>query len=251
MLPQDMQFPYVDYFDGAGRVRPGRVLRVEGHAHTDHADGYGPARACCERAAELGLHTLVFAEHMRRGAPWRDAYFDEVEQLKKEFAGRVRIVCGIEARALDTAGRLDTDAASLDRAELVVGAVHGLWGTGQGGADPFFTPGPDRALEDEDALLHGLARNARVHVIGHPYAAYFEKFGNPPAARLRALARSAARQGKALEINARHGDVPWMTQVLAGAAPGLLIWPASDAHLARHVGRAAHILVPSAFNALR
>lgn len=244
MLPEDFQFLFSDYFDGRGRALPGRAVRMEGHAHTDHADGYSPARACAERAVLLGLDTLVFAEHMRRGAPWRDAYFDEVEALKCEFAGRVRIVCGIEATALAGQGGLDTDPQSLERAELVVGSVHGLWAAGQGGdRDPFHRPSEQETLSAETDLLHALARDPRVQVIGHPFGTYFERFGHPPAQSVLDLAHLAARRGKALEINVRHMDAPWFTKCLAPAAgAGLLFWPASDAHLAHHVGRAAAAL---------
>ena len=89
-------------------------LRAEGYAISPDYTG-----------AEAN-HTLAFAEHMRRGAPWREAYFDEVECLAREFAGRLRIVCGIEARVLNPSGCLDTDDEALERAELVVAAVMGL-----------------------------------------------------------------------------------------------------------------------------
>jgi len=146
-------------------------------------------------------------------------------------------------------GGLDTDPQSLERAELVVGSVHGLWAAGQGGdRDPFHRPSEQETLCAETELLHALACDPRVHVIGHPFGTYFERFGHPPAQAVLDLAQLAARQGKALEINVRHMDAPWFASLLAPAAgAGLLFWPASDAHLARHVGRAAMALFPAEF----
>jgi histidinol phosphatase-like PHP family hydrolase len=245
MLPHDLRFLFSDYFDERGRARPGCCARIEGHAHTSHADGYSPARDCVRRALELGLDTLAFAEHMRRGAPWRDAYFEEVEALRDEYRGRLRILCGIEVTALRGPDALDTDPESLERADFVAGSVHGLWAAAQGmGIDPFHRPGAHEALDGESELLRSLAVDPRVHVIGHPFGAYYERHGCPPAHAVLEIARLAADNGKAIEINVRHMDAGWFARCLAQAGPGVLFWPASDAHLARHVGRAASVLFP-------
>ena len=245
MMPTDLWFRFRDYFDDTGRARPGCALRVEGHAHTDHADGYSAARACVEYALECGLEILVFAEHMRRGAPWRVAYFADIAELKREFAGRLRIVCGIEATVENGSGDLDTDPEALACADLVVGSVHGLWRAGQGGDETAYdAPDAARTLDLETELLEGLIRNPDVQVIGHPFGAYFEKFGRPPRDAVLGLLRHAAAARKAVELNVRHMDAPWLARCAARANADFLFWPASDAHLARHVGRAARALFP-------
>jgi histidinol phosphatase-like PHP family hydrolase len=122
MIPQNLRFRFSNYFDTAGRAL--RPLRVEGHAHTDFTDGQSPAEECVARALELNLDILVFAEHARCGAPWLDDYFQEIRKLKIAHAGRLRIVCGVEARAMSPEGELDADERA--QTEAVTAAVEGV-----------------------------------------------------------------------------------------------------------------------------
>lgn len=75
MLPRELRFKFSEYFESSGGgAKLKKNLRVEGHAHTDLTDGRSSAEDCAKQAIETGLETLVFAEHVHRGAPWFEPY---------------------------------------------------------------------------------------------------------------------------------------------------------------------------------
>jgi histidinol phosphatase-like PHP family hydrolase len=82
-----------------------------------------------------------------------------------------------------------------------------------------------------------MIRNPGVDVIGHPFGAYFEKYGMPPPEAVFELLKSAAAAGKAVELNVSHSDAAEFACLAAASGVDFLFWPASDAHIARHVGR--------------
>jgi histidinol phosphatase-like PHP family hydrolase len=234
----DLQYRFRDYFDvSGGAAALVRALPLEGHVHTEFADGRSTAAECAARAAELKLHTIAFTEHVRKDAPWIDAYFEEIVKLKSKYDKRLTIICGVEARALDAEGTLDASDETLKRAELVVGSVHGFPPRGNEPADIFHVHSREESLELEWALLQGLARNPAVHILGHPFGAYQDRFGNPPRAHILKLLRCAADADKAVEINCGHMDVKWFLECAAGFDGDFYFWPGSDAHHARDVGR--------------
>ena len=242
MLSHNLQFKFSDYFNEVGQPARQPMPRIEGHAHTDFTDGQSTAEDCVQRALDIGLETLVFAEHSRRGAPWIDDYFQEVNRLKNNYQGKLHIICGVEARALDTGGTLDADADTLSRAELVIGSIHGIPRHGDTFESVYRVRGAREILEAEQAMLLGLIRNPAVDIIGHPFGTYHEKFGNPPESLLHEFLRAAADAGKAVEFNVRHSNIKWFLTAAASAGTDFLFWPASDAHIARHVGRCIETL---------
>lgn len=235
-LPDDLKFYFSEYFDRQGRAAPGRAPLIEGHAHTDLADGHDTAETMARAALDSGLNTLVFAEHMRADAPWRGAYFEEIGRLRALYAGRLRIIAGIEVRALDAHGALDADPEALGRADLVVGSVHGIPRGGDTFEQVYRVRGRARALELEAAFIQGMIHSPQVDIIGHPFGAYFEKYGMPPLEAVFELLKSAAAAGKAVELNVNHSNAAQFVRLAAELGVDFLFWPASDAHIARHVG---------------
>lgn len=74
------------------------------HTHTNLCDGKSTAREMIEGAIEKGFTTLGFSGHVPMNFPneWAmthenlDKYYEEVNSLKKEYADRIDILCGIE-----------------------------------------------------------------------------------------------------------------------------------------------------------
>lgn len=212
-------------------------LRIEGHTHTDFTDGRSSPVLCVRKAVDLGLETIVFAEHVRRGAPWIDDYFREMEKLKSEFDGKIRIVAGIEARVVDEEGGMDVDVETVGRAELVIGSVHGLRPLGDAIEDILHVPDGLETIEREWRMTLGLTRNPSVDVLGHPFATYEDCFGNPPVEYIVELLAAAERSGKAVELNVNHTNLKWFLDTAAGFGGDFLFWPGSDAHFADDVGK--------------
>ena len=114
------------------------VIKSNAHTHTDRVDGKSTAREQIESALSLGFVSLGFTEHAEE--PWcgltpesAEAYIDEINALKAEYAGKLRIWLGIER------GRLSTDNRR-ERYDYILGASH------------YFTaPGIDAVGIDGDA----------------------------------------------------------------------------------------------------
>ena len=94
------------------------MLRANYHTHTTFCDGDNTAQEMVNRALELGFLHLGFSGHMDEeiNMDW-SAYVAEVSRLRKAYADRLDILCGVE---------LDTlyDPACCPGAEYVIGSTH-------------------------------------------------------------------------------------------------------------------------------
>ncbi len=97
------------------------------HTHTIYCDGKNTAREMINAAIEKGFVSLGFSGHspMRDENEWTmtaektKLYSEEIRSLKKEYADRIDILCGIE---LDN----DFDGVNPDDFDYVIGSVHQL-----------------------------------------------------------------------------------------------------------------------------
>lgn len=235
------------------------------HIHTGfcpHASG--EPRVCVERAVELGMSELGFAEHLPFPPGWRprhdvtddwampwdqvDRYCATVQDLAREYRRDVRVVLGIEVDYLDDAVEATAEALEGYPFEYVIGSVHIV-----GDRFAFDHPdlrgelpayGLDRIHLESLALAGRAAASGLFDVMGHlDHAA---KFG-PPAdvAAVRAAAsgalRAVAAAGMTLELNTagwRKAGRPFPApELLAEACElGVPLVIGSDAHRPDDVG---------------
>lgn len=123
------------------------------HVHTDRTDGeHGPARLA-DFAADRGFPLLGITEHVRRELTYD---FDELyrEAKRAAEAAGVRCAVGCEAKVLDADGTLDVADGTLERADVVYAAYHGV---------PFSRAG---YLDS----IRAMAANPAVDVWAHPFA---------------------------------------------------------------------------------
>ncbi len=83
------------------------------HTHTQYVDGKSTAREMVARAFALGFKSLGFSEHASQpfdpeyslSRDGETAYISEIESLKNEYSGKMRIWRGIERDRLSNADR--------------------------------------------------------------------------------------------------------------------------------------------------
>ena len=101
------------------------MIRSNPHTHTNYVDGKSPAREQIEAALQLGFVSLGFSEHAPEGDPKqfcgltsedRDRYVAEINALKKEYEGRLRVWLGMEIDRIS-----DESGEGLD---YFIGASH-------------------------------------------------------------------------------------------------------------------------------
>ncbi len=83
------------------------------HVHSTFSDGASTVEENVASAAAHGMHTLGLVDHVRRSTEWVPSFVEAVRAL--DTAG-LRILCGVEAKILDTEGTIDmpADMPSLD-----------------------------------------------------------------------------------------------------------------------------------------
>jgi histidinol-phosphatase (PHP family) len=236
------------------------------HIHTRmcrHAEG--EPREYVERAAELGMREMGFADHLPFLGGWEphhdltddwampmdelDEYCAVVQDLAREYARDVRVLLGIEADFIPET--LDDTAAVLDQYpfEYVIGSVH-IVGDRFGFDHPEMVGrldeyGIDRIHLESLELTRQLAEAGLFDVAGH--FDHAKKFGPPADAEAVAAAASAALRavaaaGMCIEVNTGGlrkpvGETFPGAELLSEAHElGVPLVFGSDAHKPRDVG---------------
>lgn len=200
------------------------------HTHTlasTHA--YSTLTEMADAAHEKGLYAIGITDHAPAmpGAP-REWYFSSLHQLPLYFRG-IKTVMGVEANIMDFEGALDIDSGvrkdEFDRLDWVVASIHEI--------DGVCLEKPD--IEKSTNLWMNVAKNPKVHVIGHsgsPRFAYdYEK-----------VIPEFGRNHKLVEINAHTFDVraanaPYCKKIAESCKRhGVPIIVNSDAHFITEVG---------------
>lgn len=175
-------------------------------------------------AAESGLAMIAITDHgpAMPGGP-HPYYFGNLRVLPREIAG-VRLLRGVEANIIDSAGNLDLEQYYLERLDLVLAGLH-----------THCFPASDR--ETCTAAMLNAIENPYVDIIVHP--------GNPEfPLDYDVVVKRAAQKGIPLEINnsslcgSRRGSEQNCHQVARMIAHyGAPVVIGSDAHGAWDVGK--------------
>ncbi|MFB7935594.1 PHP domain-containing protein [Streptomyces sp. NPDC056049] len=222
-------------------------LRTDLHTHTDFSsDGHDSLGAVVAAAADAGLRTLVLTDHVRADTTYLPGYADAVRTARADTP--LDLVCGVEAKILDTEGRIDLPA-DLPGIEHVALADH-RFPLPDGPAHPDSV----RALIDEgrlapdEALRLLVLATARAvervpegltthvaHLFSVLPKAGLDEEG-VDAALLEPLARACRERDAAVELNEKWRCPSVRTARLLHRA-GVRLGAGSDAHRAQDVGR--------------
>lgn len=195
------------------------------HTHTiasGHA--YSTVNELAQEAARKGLAAIAITDHgpALPGGPHL-YHFGAMRFIPSSLHG-VRILRGVEANILDSAGTIDLPEHYLERLNFIMAGLHEGCG--------FDNEGIDR---NTDAVLNAMA-NPRIKAISHP--------GNPAfPLHYETVAQAAQATGTALEINnasfsvSRKGsraNCEALAFLLARYCTPVVV--GSDAHIAQGVG---------------
>jgi putative hydrolase len=226
-------------------VTPGAVaLDRDLHTHTTFSDGTGTLAETLSAAAAAGLAVLGVSDHVRAGTDWLPGYVAAVGDAARRAPLRLR--CGVEAKLLDTTGRIDLPA-DLTGVEYVLLADHRV-PTPTGPAPPAEVRdalGAGRldaaAVVDMlvEATANGLRAAPRPAGLAHLFS-ILPKVGlseaDVPDDAVRLLAAACRSAGAWVELNEK-----WRcpSARVAGLllAEGVRLTGGSDAHAPERVGR--------------
>ena len=171
------------------------------HVHSTWSDGHNTIREMAEACIVRGLTYLGLTDHSKTAAYAGGLNEDdlrrqheEIDQLNKEYAGRLYILKGIECDILRD-GSLDFSDDVLATLDFVVASIHSL-----------FNLPPE---EQTQRMLRAIS-NRYVDIVGHPTGRIL--LGREGyALDIEAVIDAAAEHGTCIEINAHPSrlDLDW------------------------------------------
>jgi putative hydrolase len=222
------------------------ALDEDFHVHSTFSDGASTLAENVEVAQQRGLQTLCLVDHVRQDTGWVPRFTAAVAGYRA-LPG-LRVLAGVEAKILDTSGRLDLPAAPghLDGTDLVLVADHRF----PAGDGPRHPAEIRSAIEDGtvtaaeairglcEATASAVARSPRRPLLAHLFSV-LPKIGLDesmvPAAALAHLARQVAEAGAMAEVNEKW-SCPSARTVAALADAGVRLVAGSDSHHCRNIG---------------
>jgi putative hydrolase len=219
------------------------------HVHSTFSDGRGTIAENIAEAERMGVRRLTCVDHVRESTDWVPEFVDAVARARETTD--VELLCGIEAKLMDTSGRLDLPPAELiEGVDRIYAADHRV---------PM-ADGPHHPREIRDWLASGELRVGEVlegivaatagavgkHenvVIAHLFSVLPKlgiDEGEVPGELLTQLADAAADSGAWIEVDERW-SCPSVRTVAPFVARGVpLLFFSTDSHRPETIGRYAY-----------
>lgn len=208
------------------------------HIHTNQTDGDSTPEEIIKKAMKLKLKAIAFTEHVNIDSYWFDDFATKITNFKNNK--KIRVLLGIEVKALDFNGELDATQKMIDKSDIVIGVVHRYPGKNM---DTLLKA---EAAEIEFKLAMGLLKNKDVTVLGHPFGVYSRLFGEYPEDYLKLLMMESLKNKIAIEINTKymiHMDA--FFRLMKKINPYVSI--GSDAHRAEDLARSYNLIHANVF----
>ncbi|HWH10661.1 MAG TPA: PHP domain-containing protein [Solirubrobacteraceae bacterium] len=228
----------------SGDQGPGAIrLDEDWQTHSTFSDGAGTIDDNVAAAADRGLRLICLTDHVRHDTPWVAEFAAAVGLVGARSPLTVR--CGLEAKILDTAGRLDLPpdhglADFLLAADHQVPSPDGPRLPKEIGAEiAAGTLDADTAIDwIETATIATMAAHPGV-LIAHLFSV-LPKIGLTEAAvsdeRIARLADAAVRHGAIVEVSERW-SCPTLRTMRMMRLAGVHVVASTDSHRPQDIGR--------------
>ena len=218
------------------------------HVHSTFSDGKSTMEENLAEAEARELATLGMVDHVRTDTEWVREFSAAVDAIRSETS--IELFCGVEAKILDTTGKLDIPA-TLPGVDSIAVADHQLpW------IDETMHPAAARTQIEEGSLsaneavealcsgmLGAMEFDANLLMV-HPMS-ILPKMGlsevDVPDSLVREIGRSAVRNGVLFEINERW-RCPSLRIAQLLAEEGVSFASSTDSHRATTIGRYDYVI---------
>jgi putative hydrolase len=223
-------------------------VRQDMHVHSTFSDGRDTIEDNVAEAERLGLLELTCVDHVRAGTEWVPEYVAAVRRVNATTGVRLR--CGVEAKLVDTTGKLDLPP-NLAGVDAIYAADHQV-PLAEGPHTPrevsaLMAAGTASATDVVAAIIASTEAAVRRYpnlVIAHMFS-ILPKLGLSedavPAGPLEQLATVAARAGAQIEVSER-----WCCPSARTLRPfrrrGVPILLSTDSHRSDSIGRYSYCL---------
>jgi putative hydrolase len=218
------------------------ALDEDFHVHSTFSDGASTLAENVQAARDRELRTLCLVDHVRRDTAWVPEFIAAVGQFRHQPG--LRVLAGVEAKILDTSGRLDTPP-DLGGIDLVLIADH-QFPSDNGPVHPAevraaISCGGLTETEAIERLCEATANSLGAGfrcLLAHLFSV-LPKIGLTeamvPDALLTHLAKRVAHAGTMIEVNEKW-SCPSVRTVTAMATAGVSLVAGSDSHHCRNIG---------------
>jgi putative hydrolase len=224
----------------AGPIR----LDEDWQMHSTFSDGTGTVDENVAAAAAGGLRRIYLTDHVRHDTAWVADFVAAVRRV--DAASRVAVGCGLEAKILDTSGRLDLPA-DHGLADLVLAADHQV-PSPDGPRLPSEIAAAVEAGELDRATVIDWIETATIATMAaHPGVLVAHLFSVLPKVglseaddvsdeRIARIAAAARRHGAIVEVSERWKCPSARTMRMMRAA-GVHVVASTDSHKPQDIGR--------------
>ncbi len=218
-------------------------LTMDLHVHSTFSDGKGTLGENLAAAEAAGLGWLGMVDHVRADTDWIADFSWSVEAMRDTTS--IQLLCGVEAKLLDTEGRLDLPDR-LPGVDYVVVADHQV-PTAEGAAHPAAVRAAlengslaaGTVVEDLVAATIGALERCGPAVVAHLFSV-LPKIGlselEVPASLVAELGWAIARANAVVEVNERWtSPSPRVAELLAEQS--VCFVASTDSHRPATIGR--------------
>ncbi len=217
--------------------------RADWHTHSDRTDGVDSAEAMADAAVRAGLKVWGLSDHVRAATTWVPEYVEATRLIRRDG---LEIHCGVEAKLLTTAGRLDLPSTLPDLDYVLVAdhqfpardgpqhpaTIRAAIGNGS-------LPAADVVSDLVAATAAGIRRSPFRPIVAHLFS-LLPKLGlseeDVTLEHLDSLASACLDTGGSVEANEKW-RCPSADTLDYVASLGVTITTGSDAHRVEDVGR--------------
>jgi len=223
---------------------PTPTLRQDMHVHSTFSDGKNTIEENIEEAERLGLGELTCVDHVRADTTYLPDYVEAIEKLRPTT--EIRLLCGIEAKLMDTSGALDLPAEIPAGVNRIYAADHQV---------PF-PDGPHHPRDvkaglesgelDAATVIDGIVDSTIGAVTAHDDVVIAHLFSILPKIglseddvtdeQLERLAAGTAKAGGRIEVSERW-SCPNARSLKPFVDHGVEILLSTDAHMRSKMGR--------------
>jgi histidinol-phosphatase (PHP family) len=221
-------------------------MKTNYHTHSIWCDGQNTPEEMIQSAIGRGFGVLGFSSHSTY--PEDDActvpkaklpgYFDEVRALAAKYAGRIRVLCGVEADYIPGVTDPDRRRYAQFAPDYIIGSVHYVVAKDgarvpvdhlpelvRSGIDGHFGGSVEKYLRASFAQQREMVRNFDFDIVGHIDLCrkfngkhpYFDETAGWYREELRLTADAVAESGKLVELNTGAISRGWMDDVYPSA----------------------------------
>lgn len=208
----------------------GRYRKADFHVHSNFSDGEDSIEDLVKAAVDLRLEAIAITDHVRRETTWLDDYVREIKEIKSTYGKKIDIYSGIEAKAIDPEGNIDTQPEFLNKVDIVLGVIHKI-----PTARDNYLKADEVESRADDAIrlwqitMKSLIRNPAAQIIAH-FELYLKKSNiTLPEKIWRNLVAEAKKQKKIFEVNLKH-EVPEKPILKSIKENKITIVKGSDSH---------------------